>query len=572
MSPQPRTQQPLVQVDRVEAVKCLWLAFGLLLAAGVRAGADLHTRGESRWGQLSPGPFQVGFRSHWEFDYSRRYDTTFADGTSYALGKSARPILVNVWYPADPNSAGATMVHRDYLNLPASSDSIQPFATALASYNLGVIASEVAGGPLEELSEVGKAALDHFLDSPTPSKRDAEPSAGKFPLVLYHSGFGSSFEDNAVLCEYLASHGYFVVGSAFQDPTGRSFNVDGKVDSARDLEFLINWAGRQPHVNPDRIGIIGHSGGAHAALKFRAQARSMIDAVVSLDTTQDYYPITDARWSRLTASVIAGREEFTGPLLAVANPHAYFALFDLLQGSHRYYLTFRHLEHNDFIFQGVAREQFAVDLLPAADVPGSAPSAELGDGRRERLRVMRRSYESLNRYVLFFLQAWLDSDPAARENLVRLGEDVELGGEGHVEVVAVGAEGPLAYDPESSVLPSPRQLRAHLREHGSEQTISLLRRVQESDAGHPALHLVFAYALVCELLEAGRVDEARHLVAFTGERDPSFRETFVSNGDEYFRFGRIEYAQQAFRMALQLDPENEYAATRLREIERGGEK
>jgi hypothetical protein len=34
------------------------------------------------WGKLSPGSYGVGFRTVWQLDYSRRYNTTFADSTT----------------------------------------------------------------------------------------------------------------------------------------------------------------------------------------------------------------------------------------------------------------------------------------------------------------------------------------------------------------------------------------------------------------------------------------------------------------------------------------------------------
>src|SRR5262245_36759314 len=68
------------------------------------------------WGKLPPGPYAVGFAAGWQLDYSRRYNTTFDDKTSYAAGKAPRPVLVNHWYPAKPTDA-RRMQHRDYFNI-----------------------------------------------------------------------------------------------------------------------------------------------------------------------------------------------------------------------------------------------------------------------------------------------------------------------------------------------------------------------------------------------------------------------------------------------------------------------
>ena len=74
--------------------------------------------------------------------------------------------------------------------------------------------SEITGA--ESLLGEEPARFDAFLATPTACTRDAPVHGADHPLVLYHSGAGSSFEDDAVLCEFLASHGYVVIGSAFQ--------------------------------------------------------------------------------------------------------------------------------------------------------------------------------------------------------------------------------------------------------------------------------------------------------------------------------------------------------------------
>src|SRR6516165_7382054 len=86
------------------------------------------------WGKLSPGSYRVGFRTVWQLDYSRRYNTTFADKTTYATTKAPRPILINIWYPAKAAAAGTskTMRQRDYLDVRSAEPSLAKFSGALA--------------------------------------------------------------------------------------------------------------------------------------------------------------------------------------------------------------------------------------------------------------------------------------------------------------------------------------------------------------------------------------------------------------------------------------------------------
>src|SRR5947199_8741711 len=111
-----------------------------LLALG-SAGAG-QAQSPPLWHKLEPGAHAVGFKSYWHLDYSRRYNKTFDDGTTYATGKAPRPILVNVWYPAQHNGDGKRMPHGDYLKIQSEHPQLKRFSAVLAEYNHAVIARE----------------------------------------------------------------------------------------------------------------------------------------------------------------------------------------------------------------------------------------------------------------------------------------------------------------------------------------------------------------------------------------------------------------------------------------------
>ena len=279
--------------------------------------------------------------------------------------------------------------------------------------------------------------------------------------MLYHSGYGSSFEDNSVLCEYLASHGFVVVGSAFQDEQGGSFNIDGKDGSVRDLAFLIRHVQASPGVDLEHIGVVGHSGGAHAILSFQAQPSSAVDAVVSLDTTQDYVSALDPHWHH-PRTMLADVSSQTAPLLVVANPHAFFQVCDALVHADRTYLTFRDLEHNDYTLQGVL----------------------LAENTSTNAEAVRRGFQQCCEYVWLFLDANLNASEQARRELETLYVGTTLGGDDpHVERVPVGTAQPDPFDVESQSPPTPRQLRRLFDDAGAEQALEILVRFH---ASHPA--------------------------------------------------------------------------------------
>lgn len=535
-----------------------------LLAIGSPGPADAHP--SPLWGKLPPGPHAVGYKTCWQFDYSRRYNMTFDDGTTYAPGKAPRPVLVNRWYPANAAGGARRMPHRDYLRIGSDAPPLAKFSARLAEYNRAVLAKEVMGKPARELSGAEKSLLDQFLDTPTACVRDAAPARGPFPLVVYHAGAGSSFEDNSVLCEFLASHGFVVLGSAFQEQSGKSFNTDNREGSAGDLDFLIAYARQLPGVDWGHVGLVGHSAGAQAALTYRSRPGSAVDAVVSLDTTQDYRGVKDPLWT-FTPQVLKNRKNFTCPLLMAAGPHAFFELADSLQGAERYYLTIGDMGHNDYVSQGVIGKERLYQLHLGE--PGRAAADR--DRDRAALKSAREGYRALCGYILRFLEAELKGDAAARDFLAKQYRDTRFGGaEPHVEHVPQGRAGPDPYKEGDSLPPSPRQLRPFLREQGSRKTIAVLRRFRKEAPAHPIFSQLFELYLVSDLLDQGKSEDARAFRDYHRESGLDCGKVLLQIAKGYQKMGPPRPAAIFYKRVLLLEPSNAEAAAGLKEV--GGEK
>ncbi len=503
-----------------------WLPLGLLSIVLVGAGGAIAAP-PPLWGKLAPGPYAVGFRSIWQLDHSRRYNTAFDDKTTYAAGKVPRPILFNTWYPAARPDDLKPMPHRDYLAIQTEDPRLSRFASKLIDFERVTVCKELTGKAIVELTDRQRQLLDRFWDTPTASLRDAPPLDGKFPLVLYHSGFGSSFEDNAVLCEFLASHGYVVVGSAFPDATGQSFNVGGSQGSMRDMEFLIAHARRNAYVDWNHIGLVGHSGGAEYSLLFRSQDASPIDAVVSLDTTQDYYSLSTRGWDYITKPVLENVKNMDGPLLMAANAHAIFQFADALVHAERYYLTFHDLDHNDFIDQGIQKRVLECEANPGKE------------DLRAGLEASRAGYESLCEYILDFFDVYLKNPSIEKKKALRkkYGSN-KLGGRApHLDYVPAGVSAPEPFRDGSDSPPTPRQFRPILNARGTEATIALLERFHAKEPTAPVFLKDFGDALVEELLDQGRAPDAIAFYRLYGSYDKMLLGTFTRRGDRYLRFG-----------------------------------
>ncbi len=161
-------------------------SFAVLAALHLGHSSEAHET-PPLWGGLRPGPYSVGFRTTWERDPSRRYDIVFDDGTHYASGKSPRPILINVWYPARRDDRSAPMRHRDYLAIASDDPQLARYASKVVAYEREVVSKEMMGKKLDELSEEERKLLEGFWDTPTASRRGAVEANGKFPLIIYHA-------------------------------------------------------------------------------------------------------------------------------------------------------------------------------------------------------------------------------------------------------------------------------------------------------------------------------------------------------------------------------------------------
>ena len=116
--------------------------------------------------------------------------------------------------------------------------------------------------------------------------RDAAPRPGTLPLVVFSHGFGGDRRQTTHLCTHWASHGYAVVamdhvgnttadmmqlatGGAPPDP--RRMIAGFIADRPADASFAIDRALSEIDVDPERIGISGHSFGGWTTLATTAR-------------------------------------------------------------------------------------------------------------------------------------------------------------------------------------------------------------------------------------------------------------------------------------------------------------
>ena len=178
-------------------------------------------------------------------------------GVDVAVGSG--DLAITLWYPASESGDPARL--RDF--------------TSRASE---LKAELVSAG-------VGEEAANGYLDAPLRSKWRAKRSAGRFPLILIAQGNGQSALDQAVLSEFLATHGFTVATTV--SPTVAApmqSQADVPVAAQRQAEDLLNIKRRLAQLG---IAMLRHGRDRPQPRRARgvllAVHDSSVKALVSLD-------------------------------------------------------------------------------------------------------------------------------------------------------------------------------------------------------------------------------------------------------------------------------------------------
>jgi dienelactone hydrolase len=473
-----------------------YFAFILTLAAAVPGHAQ-----SAFWGELRTGKFGVGYRSLYEADVARAYDSDYAINGA-AAPKKPRPIFLALWYPAAPDQSAA-MVYRDYFRAPSGESAATEFAQRLRKITRDMAAEFTLGKKFDLFTEDDRAAWDGLLATPVFATLDARPAAGRFPVVIYHPGLSGTFQEDSVACEYLASHGYVVVTSAFQSADSSTVKIANDLaTSLEDLNFVLRYAATLPFAAVGKVAAMGHDFGAQAALAWRAQPNSSVDAVVSLDNNAAYLGLEQSPGLQ---SALAANPSSTVPVLLFADGrrHPRVEQFrQFLKFAPVYESTMDGLPHNAFVSQGALTRE---DEAHAA-------------------------YETVCRLTLQFLEAYLRDDSKARQAL-------ETSAEVHFQRPLVAA-------------PTAAQVVKLYTSDRPAATAALTNLVKTSADSDLLLNAAM------QLFEEGRTREAAGLLTWSARALPKSARVQCALGQGLAAMGDKSGARAAFEKALQLVSED----------------
>ncbi len=136
-----------------------------------------------------------------------------------------------------------------------------------------------------------RSLLKTSFDIPLWSVRDAQPTKGRYPVLIYAPSDSSVSWENADLCEYLASHGYVVLANPSMGVSTRDMtdDLDGINAQASDISFLITYANSLQDTDLSEVAVVSWSWGGISSL-FAAARDHRIEGLVEMDGSMRYYP------------------------------------------------------------------------------------------------------------------------------------------------------------------------------------------------------------------------------------------------------------------------------------------
>lgn len=501
---------------------------------------------EQDWGALISGTYDAGYDSYWLWDSTR--SVVFENDTM------VRPILVTLWYPAKKSPQSSVMSTGEYFEIESKKNGLEKISLAYRNYNLDALTYGLLGKEANELDETEREIFKAYLRQPTFVMKDAPIVKNDFPVIIYHQGFGASFEDNSILAQFLARNGYIVLGSSFFAENLEDMGVDGRNQSVKDIALLIEHAANLPSADTSKVALVGHSGGAQACILAKSGNIDTVQLVVAIETTQEIFGIADTRWKDFTEPVLKSRRTFNVPLLALTTHLASFQLYDYLTHSDRYYITFpQSLNHNEFVSQGID--------AGFLDRKIHGESSTLYD-QQDLV-----NYTKVNQYILAFLNWKLGNDSSAanlfKEDSYSLNMDFETP---LVTQLTKGTTNVEPYNFHSSLPITPKQTWQLARSNHPDSLVFALEYFFPRQVKNPVFNDIFAFSLISQLLEEGDTTLSKRLFQFYKSRQIPISERFISIGRFSVLMGKQNYAVKCIENLLILEPNNETAKSLLKEL------
>jgi pimeloyl-ACP methyl ester carboxylesterase len=323
------------------------------------------------WGKLEAGNYLVGYSDTIVYNKYQDY--------SFHTYKGQKPYFVGMWYPLNNDAISSTRVYADYFefdvpeNLKELRDTLVLMQqTSLITYG---IKNRLASWDDRAYTQAEKELYDKILSTKVNATLSNKLPQKKYPVIVYHHGMGGTREENSVLFEYLASHGFVIISSNYHWPNQQ----DILAESINDLEFIVDYATTLPFIDKDRIHFLGHSWGGWMGLILNQTGNHAIKSFILLDNTLEemslemvsrYYPDLDSiirnhpNDFKTKTYVITSQKTYVENGTYVENPEPEFEAFKLINYKNFEFLITRNtLNHAAFISVGALRSTYVKEII-----------------------------------------------------------------------------------------------------------------------------------------------------------------------------------------------------------------
>jgi pimeloyl-ACP methyl ester carboxylesterase len=492
----------------------------LFLTVTLSHGESVVPERAPLWGDLAPGPYAVGYRVDFARDRSRTWRVTRRYASGFTPDTTGRPVRISVWYPALAPAHSRPLLFGDYARTEAPKD-FSEFNLHLEQRDTTIFALTVQPNEMSTL-----------LAMPTNAFQNAPPAARRFPLVLIVGGLNAETTAQAVLAEFLASHGYVVATVPWTGNTENDFDAGRAATNleatARDVEFAWSRLRASPDVDSRQLAVLGHSlGGIIAAIIGMRNAN--VSAVIGLDATYGFADATGVLTGfygfapqRVTAALLdlrkAAREQNTR--LDLTAEHAFYF-------SDRTFITVQNIRHSEFTTYA---------LISGAMHEPTIPPQFITPGWTRQTAFDR--YQQVCEMVRDFLDTKLRGDQNGLSRLAR--------------AVATSPNATITHEVATAIPPSPAELVAIARAQGFDSVMAIVGRYsreapQVGVVGESAFNnLGYLY------LSQKRFDDALIAFRIVIDRYPNSVNAFDSYGDGLVAAGKKTEACSAYQRAVAL--------------------
>ncbi|KQC30522.1 prolyl oligopeptidase family serine peptidase [Flagellimonas eckloniae] len=340
---------------------------------------------------LNSGKYKVGFKHYTVIDSTRNYQVKNEFNNQFIF----RPIPISIWYPSEIKNANSKQITvLDYLEILKEEEEWENLPNEFL----------LDWFPYLWNTPQNRA---HLVEKTT-AFSDTNFLKGKYPVVLYTPSYQASSIENFAMFEYLASNGFVVISSPSRGTDTRWLEggtIKDMETQSRDVEFLLKEIHNYKNIDLDKIALMGFSfGGLSNAIT--VMKNKNISAIVSLDGTERYrYDVLEkSAYFKLDNINIPyihfAQKDIPGIVLKEdkipAELNHKFQLYDSLKYSNVYSYKFHDLTHSNFSSYGV--------LFGNRD--------KRQDKSDDKIMA---SYKQLSEHALHFLNAILKNEEKSKE-------------------------------------------------------------------------------------------------------------------------------------------------------------